>query len=169
MPGSNLSLRDISDVAIDINTVADESVVTFDSADKKFKARPLADSDIPAAIARDAEVTAAIAAAVGYSAYVALMTQAETDDPVATVLKNGLSGAIAWARTGVGVYTGTLTGAFSANKTALLATPTGGDLAAGASLERTSADVVTLRTLNAAGAAMDDGLRGTAIEILVYP
>ena len=65
MAGSGMSLRDISDVAIDINTVVDESVLTFDSADKKFKARPLADSDIPAAIARDAEVTAAIAVAAG--------------------------------------------------------------------------------------------------------
>ena len=65
MAGSGMSLRDISDVAIDINTVVDESVLTFDSADRKFKARPLADSDIPAAIARDAEVTAAIAAAAG--------------------------------------------------------------------------------------------------------
>ena len=47
MAGSGMSLRDISDVAIDINTVVDESVLTFDSADKKFKARKLVASDVP--------------------------------------------------------------------------------------------------------------------------
>lgn len=41
MAGSGMSLRDISDVAIDINTVVDESVVTFDSGLKKFVARPI--------------------------------------------------------------------------------------------------------------------------------
>ena len=39
--GLGMSLRDISDVAIDINTVVDESVVTFDSGLKKFVARPI--------------------------------------------------------------------------------------------------------------------------------
>ena len=34
-------------------------------------------------------------------------------------MSNGLSAAIVWARTGVGVYTGTLTGAFTANKTSV--------------------------------------------------
>ena len=34
-------------------------------------------------------------------------------------MSNGLSAAIVWARTGVGVYTGTLTGAFTAIKTSV--------------------------------------------------
>lgn len=169
MSGSGLRLRDLSDVKLDPGLTTDEAFLVHDAATGKFGARVLADGDIPAAIARDAEVTAAISAAVGYSAYVALMTQTGTDAPVATVLKNGLSGAIVWARSDVGTYTGTLTGAFTANKTALFATPTGGTLAASVALARTSADVVTLRTLDAAGAAMDVGLSGTAIEIRVYP
>src|SRR3972149_1660231 len=53
----------------------------------------------------------------GDDVYVASITQAGTDDPVATVIKSTLSAAIVWTRTSSGVYLGTLTGAFVAGKT----------------------------------------------------
>ena len=55
--------------------------------------------------------------AAAYLVYTALLTQTGTDAPVATVLQNTLSGAIVWTRGDVGEYTGTLAGAFTANKT----------------------------------------------------
>ena len=53
----------------------------------------------------------------GDDVYVASITQAGTDDPVATVIKSTLSAVIVWTRTSSGVYLGTLTGAFVAGKT----------------------------------------------------
>lgn len=48
--------------------------------------------------------------------YKGLLVQSGTSDPTVTVLENTLGGTVVWARTGVGTYTGTLTGAFPANK-----------------------------------------------------
>jgi hypothetical protein len=59
---------------------------------------------------------------VGYKEYVALLTQAGTDAPAATVLSNTL-GAIVWAYASVGQYSATLSGAFPATKTQLEITP----------------------------------------------
>ena len=55
---------------------------------------------------------------LGYTVYTALLTQAGTAVPVATVLQNTTGGTIAWTRTGAGTYTGTITGSlFTLNKT----------------------------------------------------
>ena len=54
----------------------------------------------------------------GYKVYTALLTQAGTAAPVATVLQDTLVGTITWTRTGVGAYTATIAnGLFTANKT----------------------------------------------------
>jgi len=58
----------------------------------------------------------------GKMRYVATLVQTGTAAPVATVLENGLSGAVVWTRTGKGIYVGTLTGAFTSGKTLLLQT-----------------------------------------------
>jgi hypothetical protein len=56
----------------------------------------------------------------GVKVYRALLTQTGTDAPVATVLENTLGGDVVWTRADIGVYVGTLAGAFpSASKTAL--------------------------------------------------
>ena len=55
-----------------------------------------------------------------YKSYTALLTQTSTNNPVATVLENTLGGAITFARVGGGVYTLTLSNAFTANKTTLM-------------------------------------------------
>jgi hypothetical protein len=47
--------------------------------------------------------------------YKGLLTQSSTDNPTVRVLENTL-GDIAWTRDSAGAYTGTLTGAFTANK-----------------------------------------------------
>lgn len=56
-------------------------------------------------------------AALPFSRYVALLTQEGINDPVVTVLENGLSGAVVWARLNTGIYTATLDGAFTESKT----------------------------------------------------
>ena len=68
---------------------------------------------------RNFTVSSIISANTGLVSYHASLVQTGTNAPVATVMSNGLSAAIVWARTGVGVYTGTLTGAFTANKTSV--------------------------------------------------
>ena len=56
----------------------------------------------------------------GIKVYTALLTQTGTDAPVATVLENTLGGEVVWTRDDIGLYTGTLAGAFpSATATAL--------------------------------------------------
>lgn len=103
----------------------------------------------------------------GYYEYTALISQSGTSDPTVTVIKNTLpAGAIVWARSGVGVYTGTLAGAFIANKTVGFINSTGGS--AQADVKRTSNDVVTLSTFNITPAAADALLTASAIEIRVY-
>lgn len=59
--------------------------------------------------------------------YVALLTQTGTSNPVATVLENSLGGTVVWTRDALGVYLGTLVGAFPANKTILQALTGGAD------------------------------------------
>ena len=56
----------------------------------------------------------------GVKSYNASIVQAGTSAPVATVMSNGLSAAIVWTRDSVGVYVGTLSGAFTANKTSVI-------------------------------------------------
>lgn len=53
---------------------------------------------------------------LGYSVYVAILTQAGTGSPTVTVLQNTI-GDIVWSRLGPGIYYGTLTGAFDQSKT----------------------------------------------------
>lgn len=53
----------------------------------------------------------------GYLVYTALLTQAGTDAPVATVFGDNTIGGIVWTRLAAGQYNGTLTGAFTLNKT----------------------------------------------------
>ena len=58
-----------------------------------------------------------------YKVYTALLTQEGTDAPVATILENTLGGDIVWSYFGVGTYRGTLTGAFTIDKTFTTITP----------------------------------------------
>ena len=54
----------------------------------------------------------------GYKVYTALLTQAGTAAPVATILKNNTGATFTWARTGSGTYTITASSnTFTSNKT----------------------------------------------------
>ncbi len=55
--------------------------------------------------------------AAAYLVYTALLSQSDTDAPVATVLENTLGGTVVWSWEGGGEYIGTLAGAFTENKT----------------------------------------------------
>ena len=116
---------------------------------------------------------------VGYPAgtkmYLALLTQTGTNDPVATVLQNTLGGTLVWARTGVGVYTATLAGAFTENKTFLpnvfilsdSGIPTGSIV-----VSRFSPNIIKLESFNNAGDPEEIGiylLNPFNIQIIVYP
>src|SRR4029079_4305549 len=97
--------------------------------------------------------------------YRAFMTQSATAAPTVTVFENGLSADIAWTHSATGVLIGTLTGAFTTNKTFINATLSAGSV--GINVVRTSADVVTVTLLDDAGAAADTA--NLFIEIVVYP
>ena len=106
-----------------------------------------------------------------YKTYIALLTQTSTNAPVATVLENTI-GAIAWGYTSVGVYTATLTGAFTAAKTLFVphgfiyvSIPGGDDNLV--RMARTSANVVTLTTYSG-GVVANAILSDTPVEIRVY-
>jgi len=63
---------------------------------------------------------------LGYTVYTALLTQAGTAVPVATVLQNTTGGTIAWTRVSVGRYVATITNAtYTANKTSSIVTSGG--------------------------------------------
>lgn len=96
--------------------------------------------------------------------YIALITQSGTDAPTVQVIKNELSAAVVWAYSNVGIYTGTLVGAFTASKTAVVCTPLLNASAAGV---RTSADVVTLSTTDSANAAANGVLTASYLQIIV--
>jgi hypothetical protein len=123
--------------------------------------------------------------------YIALLAQAADQNPTATVLENTLSAAIVWARTSTGLYTGTLSNAFTVGKTVIrpfglsgsfgiflplgdASNPNG--IVGYATLQRTSANVITWDVLNAALDTRQDWSTATGssgseflVDIRVYP
>lgn len=109
---------------------------------------------------------ASLVALRGYKSYVAILTQSETDAPVAVVLENTI-GEIEWTRIDAGVYTAALAGAFLVNKTTVFT----------ASLE-TSGEVTIIAanptldqidlTSSVGGIYGDNFITNASIEIRVY-
>jgi hypothetical protein len=114
-----------------------------------------------------------------YKVYSALLSQSGTSAPTAIVLQNTLGGNIVWTREGVGVYKGTLAGAFLENKTnigtPIIETFTNDDylgpyILHEYSLYRINNNECILSTaLNPNGVKVDSQLSGMFIEIRVYP
>jgi hypothetical protein len=112
----------------------------------------------------------------GYKVYVANITQTGTSAPAATVLENTLGVTPTWARSSVGVYTLTATGAWVTNKTTLPDAKfslMGEDDDWGfTSWARTSADVLTMETRTLVGAGtlveMEVSEQGFTVTIKVY-
>tara|TARA_R110000824_G_scaffold56949_2_gene155319 strand:- start:344 stop:790 length:447 start_codon:yes stop_codon:yes gene_type:complete len=111
------------------------------------------------------DIASLASGSTAYDSYVALLTQAGTAAPVATVLSNNLTATLTWARTGVGVYTLTANAAtFTANKTIIF-------INAGSSQsvitgERTSDTVLTVKTIS--GGAADSAITNGAFEVRIY-
>lgn len=101
-----------------------------------------------------------------YKVYTALLSQTGTDAPVATVLENSI-GAIVWTRALGGYFKGTLTGAFTANKTFCLVTRYDTAQTKFCAFGRVaSSNEVELTSFTDAG-ALSDGMNAQ-VEIRVY-
>lgn len=118
----------------------------------------------------------------GIKVYRALLTQAGTSAPSATVLENTLGGTVVWARSSQGIYTATLASAFTANKTFITcAAPTGNGGSAytvpfstQVNVAKTSASVrtfslIAVSSVDAVSTFDDDLWNGDEVQILVYP
>lgn len=105
-----------------------------------------------------------------YARYVALLTQTGTDAPVATVLENTLGGTVVWARSEEGIYTATLAGAFTANKTAIPAPSVTWETSAKyANVQITDTGTITLYVTSEDGTTAADVWTCPCFEIRVYP
>jgi hypothetical protein len=106
-----------------------------------------------------------------YKSYVALLTQANLDNPEAVVLKNDLGGDVVWSRSGAGDYLATLVGSFPNNKVVIF-------IGSGFNNNNTSFayivakrydnDSVAVYTGSAVSTLADGRLSNTPIEIRVY-
>jgi hypothetical protein len=101
--------------------------------------------------------------------YTALLSQSGTSDPTATILGTNEIGAIIWTRNSTGNYTGTLTGAFTNNKTWLICQKGDGTGSfVNALLSRNSDNALTLDVRDNAN-SVTDSFTNLSIEIRVYP
>lgn len=99
--------------------------------------------------------------------YKANLTQTSTNAPTADVFQNTLGGTPSFARTSQGVYTMTLTGAFSLDETHITVNNwTKNGLT---SCYRVSNNVIQILTFDTALTAQDDILEDTSITIQVFP
>lgn len=121
-------------------------------------------------VGKNDQSTAQFIESSSYKRYVASLTQAGTDDPVAMVLENTLDGEVVWTRQGPGLYKGTLVDAFPDAKTIIFfnrSSDLDRDAVINSSLETLTDSSVSVVTWN--GAALADGiLQVSSIEIRVY-
>lgn len=102
----------------------------------------------------------------GAKIYKALITQVGLAAPTVIILQNTI-GNIVWSYDSVGVYQGTLVGAFTTNKTFL---PSLDQRAISETdLLWSSEDVIEINTFDSAGVLTDNALDGLSLEIQVYP
>lgn len=113
----------------------------------------------------DSKITALRTQSGTFTEYRALLTQSSITAPTSTVINNTL-GSITIGYTSTGIYTFTLTGAFTSGKTYFSITNNTAS-ANHYTLVRTSANVITLTVTNGAGVA-DALLTDTPFLIQVY-
>ena len=107
---------------------------------------------------------------LGYTVYTALITQAGTAVPVATVLQNTTGQTIAWTRpAGVGRYVATISNnAYTANKTAVIIT-SGGNNDRFLKPVVSSTSTVDIYNIDTGDSAVSDGISATTtVEIRIY-
>jgi len=102
-----------------------------------------------------------------YKVYAANLTQTSTNAPTADIFENTLGGTPTFGYTSAGVYTLTLTGAFTDNKTFIInnAWHKNGFFQA----YRVDADTLSIRSYNTSLVATDAILEDTSLEIRIYP
>jgi hypothetical protein len=98
--------------------------------------------------------------------YAASLSASGTANPAATVMINGLSGAIVWTHSATGIYLGTLSGAFTVNKTSIFINSTQADCQY--LLDVLSVNQVRITQKDLSGTNFDE-LFGNIIKIEVYP
>jgi len=106
---------------------------------------------------------------LGYTVYTALITQAGTAAPVATVLQNTTGGTIAWTRNSTGRYVATISGAnFTANKTAVIVT-SGGNSDKFLKPVVGSTSTIDIYNIDTGNSAVSDIISATTtVEIRIY-
>lgn len=118
----------------------------------------------------DASGTVALVETVRpYKVYTALLSQSGTSAPTATVLENTL-GTVVWTRSNTGQYVGTLTGAFTDQKTIIFVNRS--NPAATAFDTNMAANVININTVGyttfSNSAYVDGQTNSASIEIRVY-
>ena len=105
---------------------------------------------------------------VGYSSYVALITQVNTDAPTAKILQNTTGATLTWARTSAGIFTVTSNiSVFTADKTIVFANCGDDNTASG------DPDIIWARTSNTvltitASAGLNGVLTDGSFEVRIY-
>lgn len=118
----------------------------------------------------DAASKAYVDSQVGYSTYVARVTQSGTNAPVATVISNNTGLTFTWARINTGSYTVSPSSAFVINKTWIQMT--GGDLSSGVtsvSIKDISTTTATAVNVNLVNGNVADEITAAFVEIRIYP
>ena len=103
-----------------------------------------------------------------YERYIALISQSSTNDPTVIELENTI-GPIVWTRNSTGIYYGTLTGAFTLDKTYVMLNNVQPDSIVMA--KRGNNDFIQIDTTNLhspTAAHHDDHLKKNTLEIRVY-
>ena len=103
-----------------------------------------------------------------YKKYIALITQSSTSAPTVVELENTI-GPIIWTRSAVGIYFGTLTGAFTASKTYVMLSQVERNAIVLAS--RRDDDTIQISTTNLQNPTAsyhDSHLNNNTLEIRVY-
>ena len=114
------------------------------------------------------ELFSLVGATPDYQVYVATLTQTGTNPPVATVLKNTLSGTPVWSRFGSGSYFMTLNGEFIEGRTAVFHNNTGIDAASNVMAYWEDVNTIFYEVTNGVAYADDRFYKNHTIEVRVY-
>ena len=118
----------------------------------------------------DAASKAYVDSQVGYSTYVARVTQSGTNAPVATVISNNTGLTFTWSRNSTGSYRVSPSSAFVVNKTWIQMT--GGDLSSGTtsvSIKDIGTAFASAVNVNLVNGNVADNITAAFVEIRIYP
>lgn len=101
-----------------------------------------------------------------YKVYTSLL-QLNNPPTVTTMFENNI-GAISWAKTGTGIYHGTLSGAFPANKVFAIATTFPAGSPELISVQRLDSDTVILRVTSSMTSVIQDSSSAINLDLRVY-